>query len=304
MRIANDISGPVMPNSAISSSAPDPIPVSAAKIASATDILGEIGPLETRLAQTAEEVKQAQSLRYDIFYRERDRAGDWQTRATGRDVDRFDAYCDHLLVIDRSLPDDRKIVGTYRLLHGEQQRKAGQYYSENEFELAPLFATHSGKRFLEVGRSCVRPGHRSRRTMELMWQGIFAFVLRHQIDILFGCASFPGTDPAAHGATLAWLADNAVLPNDSDCPPKGAPAIALNGTNNEPLDARSAFKALPPVLKGYMRLGAKVASHAVIDESFDTMDVLVVLDMAAVNPKYLAHYKADASRFSRSGSTD
>lgn len=260
-------------------------------------VLGRIGTLETRLARTKAEVREAQHIRYLVFYEELGANATRRTKLRKRDQDRFDQYCDHLLVIDHS-DGQQKIIGTYRLLQDQQARLCGGFYTQCEFDIAPLIVQNQSQRFLELGRSCVLKEHRSKRTMELMWQGLWSYVLDNQIDVLFGCASFQGTDVTDHANTLSWLAEHASLAAHENCSAKAAACIDLrrfSPDRNQKL--RRVLADLPPLLKGYLRVGAKVGSHAVIDHQFKTIDVLVALKVAEIAPRYLAHYGKDASRF-------
>lgn len=274
------------------------------RLAPDAPVLGQLGNLETRLARSRSEIREAQAVRYQVFYEEMNARPDKRSQARRRDKDRYDAFCDHLLVIDHSGREPR-IVGTYRLLTGQQARRAGGFYSSNEFDLSQLMNHHGKGRMLELGRSCILPAYRSMRTMELLWQGVWSYVLENRIDVLFGCASFEGTDVKTHSAPLEYLANHALLPTQEHCSPasgSAGPAADAGHFDITGLDTSSksdgrAIASLPPLLKGYIRLGAKVSPYAVIDHNFQTTDVLVVLKIADIAPRYLAHYGIDASRF-------
>lgn len=256
-----------------------------------------MGNLETRLARSEDEVIEAQRLRYDVFYREMGAQPSTETARTQRDQDAFDSCCDHLLVIENGGDDGEKIVGTYRLMLESHRQKAGRFYSADEFRLDDLQNVNRGRRFMELGRSCILPDYRSKRTMELLWHGTWAYAVQNKVDIMFGCASFQGTNPEEFAGALGWLHQNAVLNHKEDCSACIDDSIDLSALDTSNVDARRALAKLPPLLKGYLRLGAKVASQAVIDRHFGTIDVLVVLKVSDINPRYLAHYGADASRF-------
>ena len=259
-------------------------------------LLGRLGNLVTRLACNEAEIRAAQAIRYQVFYEELKAVASPSLQLLKRDEDKFDDYCDHLLVIDRS-EHAEKIVGTYRLLQDNQALFAGGYYSESEFDLTSLKASSKGNKLMELGRSCILQEYRSKRVMELLWQGAWAYSNNERIDIMFGCASFPGTCPSEHSKALSWLAHNACL-DEGDCSPsKTHQVLHLKDMPEYHTDQRRIIAALPPLLKGYLRLGAKFGSHAVIDPQFDTIDVLVVLRVSDINPRYLAHYGSDASRF-------
>ena len=259
-------------------------------------VLGRVGSLVTRLARDADEVARAQALRFDVFHTEMGARSTPEQARTGRDLDALDAHCDHLLVIDTAADD--ALVGTYRLLDPEGARAAGGWYSAGEFDLTPMLAAVPGRRFLELGRSCVAPAWRNRRTMELLWHGAWSLALAKRADVLFGCASLPGTDPSRHGGALAFLAREAAMDAGHDVTARGHNAVRLADHAGTPFDPRRALASLPPLVKGYLRLGARVGGEAHVDPAFGCIDLLVALDVARINPRYLAHYGVDASRFS------
>lgn len=261
-------------------------------------VLGCIGSLEVRLARSPAEVKAAQQLRYHIFYEEMSARPSRVQQLTRRDKDGFDRYCDHLLVIDRDRkgPIADRIVGTYRLMRESGARLAGGFYTAGEFDIAPMLARHPGRRFLELGRSCVLKDYRGKRTVELLWQGIWAYVIANDIDVLFGCASIEGTDPEKIASSLSFLQNAAPAPAEWH-----VRARADRGTfadaETVAIDPKRALAGLPPLLKGYLRLGGCIGEGAVIDEQFGTTDVLIVLPRERINPRYVNHYGADAGRF-------
>lgn len=260
-------------------------------------VLGRIGPLQVRLARSEAEIAAAQEVRYRVFFEELGARRD--TLSTERrDADRFDGACDHLLVFDTSLPgpESRRIVGTYRLLRQERALATGGFYSEDEFELAKLVARHPGQRFLELGRSCVLPEYRSKRTIELLWQGIWAYITHYGIGVMAGCASFHGTVPAAHAEALSFLAHRCRTSAEFDVRAVPGRYRSMDLMPAEAVNARSAALALPPLIKGYLRLGAKVGDGCVVDHEFDTVDVFVVLPVREIDRRYISHY-GEAHRF-------
>jgi len=268
-------------------------------IAPADGLLGRIGTLEVRLAKSQEEIGVAQEIRYRVFFEELGARSSTASETDRRDSDRFDDVCDHLLVFDKSLPgpDRDQIVGTYRLLRQEQAKASGGFYSNDEFELDALVARHPGRNFLELGRSCVLPPYRTKRTIELLWQGIWAYCRLHSIDVMTGCASFHGTDPAAHAQALSLLAHN--YRADGDWSVKAIPSRfhRMDILPPDQIDLKRAASELPPLVKGYLRLGAKFGEGCVVDIPFDTIDVLVVLPVEWITARYLNYYGADAQRF-------
>lgn len=263
-------------------------------------LLGRIGTLETRLAHNSSEIAAAQEVRFRVFYDELGAKRHFVHALEQRDADRFDGVCDHLLVLDSSIPgpDHRRIVGTYRLLRQECAIASGGFYSEDEFEIEALVGRHPGRRFLELGRSCVLPEYRSKRTVELLWQGIWAYCRRHAIDVMTGCASFPGVVPAAHAQSLSFLAQNALAEGEWAVSAVDSRRQPMDLTPAEAVDLRAALAAMPPLLKGYLRLGARFGDGCVIDHDFHTTDVFVVLPVEWISERYINYYGADAQRFS------
>ncbi|HEX2114091.1 MAG TPA: GNAT family N-acyltransferase [Alphaproteobacteria bacterium] len=260
------------------------------------------GALEVRLADSAAEIDAAQALRYRVFFEEMAAHPSAEAAAAKRDRDAFDEYCDHLLVVDhkRGASADG-VVGTYRLLRRSAAEKGGGFYSATEFDIAPLIA-YPGE-ILELGRSCVDRAYRTRPTMQLLWRGIASYVFQHDITLMFGCASLPGTDPKALAVPLSYLHHNHLAPPSLRAralpdryvemnllPPGEVDADAAVAQ----IDARSAIAALPPLIKGYLRLGGLVGEGAVIDHQFNTTDVCIIVVTDRVTEKYFSHYQRQA----------
>lgn len=262
--------------------------------------LGGRGGLRTRLAANAAEITAAQRLRYAVFYEELAAKPDEEARRTRLDADRFDEVCDHLLVVDaaaRNLPGvislpDGELVGTYRLLRQEVARRTGGFYTQAEFDIAPLIAAHPQLNFLELGRSCVLKPYRTKPVVELLWQGIWNYVRLNELDVMLGCASLEGTDPAEHAASLSFMAQNCAAPPEWRVRAQPGRYVEMNRLPKESVDARRALASLPPLIKGYLRLGCYIGEGAVIDEQFNTIDVLIILPVSAINPRYFAHFGA------------
>lgn len=269
------------------------------------ETLGRIGNLEVRLARSAKEIRKAQRLRYEVFYEEMSAIADGHTLSTRRDADPFDAICDHLLVVDHgSLKRNKigrlkpQIVGTYRLLRQEIADRNGGFYTAAEFDIQNLIDANPGKRFLELGRSCVLKPYRNKKTVELLWHGIWAYVLRHKIDVMIGCASIEGTNPHAMADQLSFLHHHAGAPADWTARALPDRYVEMNRVPADKLDQKSVLRALPPLVKGYLRLGAYVGEGAVVDHQFGTTDVLIIMPVSALNARYVNYYGADASRHS------
>jgi putative hemolysin len=243
-----------------------------------------------RLAHSPDEVRAAQALRYRVFYEEMGAHPSPESRATGLDADAFDAVADHLLVLDHARGEGiDAVVGTYRLIRREAAARAGGFYSAAEYDIAPILAFRG--EVLELGRSCVAAEYRTRPTMQLLWRGIAAYVFHHQIDLMFGCASLPGTDPEALATPLTYLASAHLAP--PELRPRALPHryVEMQRLPAESVNARAALNALPPLIKGYLRLGGWVGAGAVIDHQFNTTDVCVVVKTDQVTDKYYRHYE-------------
>jgi putative hemolysin len=262
-------------------------------------VLGRIGRLEVRLARDAEEIAAAQEVRFRVFYDELGARRDAVTAVERRDSDRFDSVCDHLLVLDTAIrgPATAQIVGTYRLLRQESAIAAGGFYSDEEFQLEALIARHPGRRFLELGRSCVLPAYRSKRTIEVLWQGIWAYINHYDIATMTGCASFPGVVPAAHAMALSYLAQNHRASGEWDVRAVPSRYRIMDLMPSEAVVEKAAVRAMPALIKGYLRLGARFADGCVVDHDFGTTDVLVVLPAEFVSMRHVQYFEAEARRF-------
>jgi putative hemolysin len=248
------------------------------------------GNLGVRVAATAAEIDAVQALRYRVFYGEMGAAADVETTRTGRDRDRFDSIADHLLVIDHAIgPGAEGVVGTYRLIQREAAAQLGRFYSAGEYDIAPILGFPG--RIMELGRSCVDTAYRNRAAMQLLWRGIAAYVFHYQIDLMFGCASLPGTDPDAVAVELTYLYQNHLAP--PAVRPRALPHrfVEMRRLRPESIDPKRALGQMPPLIKGYLRLGGFVGDGAVIDRQFNTTDVAVVVKTDLVTDKYYRHYE-------------
>jgi len=251
------------------------------------DVFGRIGTLETRLARNAREIDAAQAVRYRVFVEEMNATLAPEAMRIQRDVDAYDAICDHLLVVDNAIEGEieDQIVGTYRLLRQEVALANGGFYSASEFDIEPLLARHPDKQFMELGRSCVLPDYRTKRTVELLWQGNWAYSLKHGMNAMFGCASFPGVNPEEHALALSFLHHTVSAKNEWAVSAKPELHTNMDLMPYEDINARKALTMLPPLIQGYLRLGAMIGDGAVIDQAFNTTDVLVALPLASISTR-------------------
>ncbi len=274
-------------------------------------IYGRIGNLEVRLARSRGDLRRAQKLRYEVFYEEMDAVPTAAAMLSRRDEDPFDRICDHLLVVDHGdqvkqgkQPWRRRprVVGTYRVLCQDIAEANGGFYSQSEYDVAPLVARHPNHYFMELGRSCVLKPYRNRRTVELLWHGIWTYVREHGIDVMIGCASFPGVDPKAHATALSFLHHNSLAPKEWRVKAHDRLAVNMNMMPAKDIDAKAALKGMPPLIKGYLRLGAYIGEGAVVDRQFGTTDVMIILPVEAIDSRYFGHFGAPEATVSELGS--
>lgn len=270
-------------------------PPSSLPLNNAASALAELrtGNLGVRLATTREEIEAAQALRYQVFYEEMGARPDEAALASQRDQDEFDEVADHLLVVDHDLGEGAaSVVGTYRLIREEAANKLGGFYSESEYDISAL--KQSPGRKLELGRSCTAKAYRNRIIMQLLWRGIASYVFHHGIDIMFGCASLSGTDPDALAEELSYLALHHRAP--AEIRPQALPGryVEMNRLPAEAINPKQALMRLPPLIKGYLRLGGYVGDGAVIDSQFNTTDIAIIVRTDMVTEKYYRHYERDS----------
>jgi putative hemolysin len=260
-----------------------------------TQSLGRLGPLEVRLAQTAGEVRQAQKLRYRVFYQEGPAIANPGRLFARRDVDAYDAICDHLLVLDHAARDSQNanrpaVVGTYQLLRQPLAEDYGGFYTASEFDIGGLIERHANLEFLELGRSCVLAPYRNKRTVELLWHGISGYLRQNRTDVMFGCASLDATDPKQLATPLSFLHHYARAPEAWRTRALPERYVEMNRLSKEAIDPKEALRVLPPLIKGYLRIGAYIGDGAVVDHEFGTTDVLIVLPMSAIKNRYVEHF--------------
>jgi putative hemolysin len=241
-----------------------------------------------RLARDEADLRAAQRLRYDVFVSELGADGPMVDHDARLEIDRFDPYFDHLLVTCADHNDE--VVGVYRLLRQDQAARAGQFYSEDEYDLSAL--TASGRRLLELGRSCLHPDYRGGGAMFLLWQGLADYVRQHDIEVLFGTASFHGTDVQALAQPLSLLHNRHLAPPDLRVRAKAFQTMDLIPADQ--IDRRAAMLQVPTLIKSYLRLGGFVGEGAYVDHAFNTTDVCLVMDTARMNAKQRDMYTKGA----------
>ena len=270
------------------------------KIPEADDKELRLGGLEVRLAMTPEEIDAAQALRYHVFYDEMGAIPTPEMAARKRDFDAYDEHCDHLLVIDHMRKNQNQVIGTYRLIRREAAEKCGGFYSSSEYDITPLLE-YPGE-ILELGRSCIDAEYRTGQVMQILWRGLTRYVFRYDVRLMFGCASLPGTDPSALAVPLSYLHYHHLAPPalrakalperyvDMRLLPRDAfdPNVAFDSMK---LDPRNGSNSLPPLIKGYIRVGGFVGEGAVIDKQFNTTDICIIVKTDLITSRYIKHYE-------------
>lgn len=270
----------------------------AAHLLAATPYIHRSGQLDVRLAVSEEEIAAAQALRYQIFYDEMGAEPAPHMRASRRDIDDYDAVCDHLLVIDHGANSSARghVVGTYRLLRQVVAQMNRGFYSAGEYDLSPLIAQSAENgQLLELGRSCVAPAYRTNTTITLLWRGIARYLQTHAIGHMFGCASLPGAEAAAHAAELSYLYHNHLAPPELRARTLPGHHVPMDVLPAAAVDGRAASRALPPLVKGYLRVGAMVGDGAYVDPQFNTTDVFVVMPVERITRRYAGRFELGAN---------
>jgi putative hemolysin len=259
------------------------------RVDSEAELLGP--PVSNReIVQTSAEIEAAQALRFRVFYEEMTAHASPEMQALRRDFDPFDDVCDHLLVLDRRRGEGPEgIVGTYRLIRRAAAAKMGRFYSAAEYDIQKMI-DYPGE-VLELGRSCIERDARNTATMQMLWRGIALYAYHYNIQVMFGCASLPGIDPEQHGQALSYLHHHHLAPPEIRV--RALPSRYVNMDMLEPgsYDPRKAMARVPPLIKGYLRLGGFVGDGAVIDHEFNSTDVFIIVKTELVTEKYIRHYE-------------
>jgi L-ornithine Nalpha-acyltransferase len=248
------------------------------------------GDFEVRLAENAAEIDAAQALRYRVFYEEMTARPTPEMAAQRRDFDAFDAVCDHLLVLDRRRGEGPEgIVGTYRLMRRSAAAAMGRFYSSAEYDIQKMI-DYPGE-VLELGRSCIEKDARNTATMQMLWRGIALYSNHYNIQVMFGCPSIPGTDPTQHSQALSYLYHHHLAPPEIRVRALASRYVKMDVLEPGSYDPRKAMARVPPLIKGYLRLGGFVGDGAVIDLEFGSTDVFVIVKTAIITEKYIRHYE-------------
>ncbi|MEI7531981.1 MAG: GNAT family N-acyltransferase [Betaproteobacteria bacterium] len=245
-------------------------------VSSPAIVTKKASPIHVYIAHNSDEIKEAQRLRYKVFAEEM--GAKLPNEASGLDVDEFDNFCDHLIVRDL---ETLKVVGTYRALPPDQAKRIGRIYSDSEFDLSRI--NHLRPKILEIGRSCVHKDYRSGGVIMSLWAGLAQYMKKNGYEIMLGCASVPMGDGGHYAASL-----NRLLQEKHLCPIeyRAFPKLAL------PLEKLNSTLEVepPPLVKGYLRLGAQICSEPAWDPDFNTADFLTMLRMSDIHPRYAKHF--------------
>ena len=250
----------------------------------------ETSQFEVRLATGEADLLAAQRLRYDVFVAELGGDGPLVDHARRLERDEFDPVYDHLVLVDtrRSVAALEHVVGVYRLLPGDRAEAFGRFYCDGEYDLWPL--RRSGRRLLELGRSCVHADYRGGPAMYLLWNGLADYVLARGIEVLFGVASFHGTDVDALKLPLSWLYHHHLAPEALRVRALPDSYAAMDILPAAEIDRRAAMVQMPALIKAYLRLGGFVGEGAWIDRAFNTTDVCLLMDTAAMSDRHKGFY--------------
>lgn len=245
--------------------------------------------LEVRLARTEQDMLAAQRLRYDVFVTELNGTGALVDHERRLEKDEFDPVFDHLLLVDtrRDMTSLDYVVGVYRMLTGQKATELGRYYSETEYDLTALYK--SKRSTLELGRSCLHPDYRGGTAMYLLWQGLAQYVVERDLELLFGVASFHGTDPARLTQPLSFLYHSYLAPENLRVRAQADHYQPMDLLPADQVDRRKAMQNIPALIKAYLRLGGRVGDGAFVDHAFNTTDVFLIMDTTRLTQKQRNH---------------
>lgn len=251
---------------------------------------------ELRFASDPQDLRAAQRLRYRVFVEELGSDGEMVDHQAELEADKFDPAYDHLMLIDKARSEDplEQCVGVYRLLTGEKAAELGRFYTEDEYDLTVL--KNSGKRLLELGRSCVAPEYRGGTALYHMWAGLAKYVFEEGFDVLFGVASFHGTDVAALAEPLSLLHHRHLAPPELRVRAVADQFQSMDLVPEDVIDRRRAMLSVPALIKAYLRLGGTVGEGAFVDYAFNTVDVCLILDIAQVSARQKEMYTRERIR--------
>lgn len=246
--------------------------------------------LKAVLASNKAEIELAQSLRYDVFVNEIGAKPGAEAKRLELDFDEYDEVCDHLLVIDTNLINTSKnpVVGTYRLIRGTAAGEVGKFYSSSEYDVTKIARFDND--ILELGRSCIHKDYRNKSVLQLLWRGIGAYLANYDIKLLFGCASFHGDDVDLIKNQLSYLYHNYLAPDEYRTVALEDQYINMNLVEKEECKDKSIRNSLPPLIKGYLGMGAFIGDGAVYDSVCNTIDVSIIVQTERLNARYTRRF--------------
>ncbi len=251
----------------------------------------EVDNFVIKLAEKKSELKKAQALRYSVFYKEKKAIPTISKKILRLDYDKVDKFADHLIVIDKNRKGIKnKIVGTYRLIRGDVVIHCGGFYTSSEFDLSNILNSYKNNQILELGRSCVHQNYRNGTIMNLLWKAIAEYVKLYDIKILLGCASFHGTNVMKYTNELSYLRKNFSLPDELSVKSLDKKARHSYTKINSKTNNLRTFVKLPPLIKGYLRIGGKVSHDCFVDYKFNTIDLCVIVTTDNIDEKYKKKY--------------
>ena len=259
------------------------------------------GRFTARIAETEEEVRAAQRLRYRVFVEEMGAEASAEERESRRETDGFDVHCDHLILTDDETEFDDPldaVVGVYRLLRGSVAKAGPGFYSSGEYDLARIHDYPAET--LELGRSCVHADYRGGSAMQLLWMGLAQYIYEYELKLLFGVASFHGTDPQALAMPLSYLHHKHLAPEHLRPRVVEDHYQPMDLLPEDAVERPAAMRQMPVLIKGYLRLNGFVGDGAFIDHDFNTVDVCLVMETDRIAARYHDFYarkpKADLDR--------
>ena len=246
--------------------------------------------LRVRLAESEDEILAAQRLRFEVFSSVRDAAFSEEAQAARRDIDKYEPYCDHLVVIDPARVDEENlgIMGTYRVMSRAKRPDDPGFYTESLYDLS-CFDDIDGE-VVELGRVCIDPSYKARAVMQLLWKGIAEFVVNKNVKILFGCAGFDGTDAVEHQQLLSYLHHKFLAPKEIRPVAYGPNRLEFDLLPADEVDEKTAFRNVPSIIRGYSRMGGYIGEGAVVNKLFNTTMVCIVVDTTTLTDRYMRHF--------------
>ena len=251
----------------------------------------EVDKFVVKIADKKSELKKAQALRYSVFYNEKKAIPTISKKLLRLDYDNVDKFADHLIVLDNNRKGiENKIVGTYRLTRGDIAVHFGGFYTSAEFDLSKILNSYNHNQILELGRSCVHQDYRNGTIMNLLWRAIAEYIKLYDIKILLGCASFHGTNVMKYTNELSYLRKNFSLPDKLSVKSLDTKIYPSYTEINSNINDLRTFVKLPPLIKGYLRIGGKVSYDCFVDYKFNTIDLCVIVNTHNIDKKYKKKY--------------